>query len=341
MSKHSEYEKMPKSLKQLDVPEKVLGELNKLKWTVTEKIHGANFSFVYEHRKLQYAKRKEFLSWTDDFFGFQEVVVRIEDNVLQLFEQLSTDFEADRYIIYGELFGGKYPHPNVPVHSNVQAIQTGVYYSPVIDFCAFDIAFEREGVKHYLDYETAISYFETHGIFYAAVLFAGKLNEVLDFNIRINSMVPSLLKLPLLDHNLIEGVVIKPWKHSHIKNLSVRPILKIKNPEFDEEKKFHEAEKWSFIPNVSSKSEELSFIMEEMARYVNENRINSAVSKIGRLDFTNEQRLQQIRDEILEDVWNDFNLNNSNLVNDLSAEHQEWIRKRLSALVADLLNNNR
>jgi len=30
---------------------------------------------------------------------------------------------------------------------DVQAIQTGVYYTPTINFCAFDIAMETDGIQ--------------------------------------------------------------------------------------------------------------------------------------------------------------------------------------------------
>ncbi len=338
MKKNSEYEKIPKTLKQLGLTEKALHDLGKLQWVVTEKIHGANFSFAYDNQKLLFAKRKEYLHWHDDFFGFQEVVSRLEDRVLALFEQLSLDVRADKYILYGELFGGQYPHPGVPAHPGVAAIQTGVYYAPGVHFCAFDLAFETGEKKHYLDYGAAIRYFEAFGIFYARVLFAGKLNEALDFDLRINSTIPALLKLPALDANLIEGVVVKPLRHSELKNVEPRPILKLKNAEFDEEKKFHEAEKWSFIPRISSHSEALSFILEEMAGYVNANRLNSALSKTGRLDPGNPARLQMIREEVLADVWADFNLNHNQLLDDLRADQQEWLQNRIKALINGQLN---
>lgn len=334
MNKHSEYEKMPQSLKQLALSEEAFNELNKVKWVVTEKIHGANFSFVYESQKLLYAKRKEFLNWNDDFFGFQEVVAGIEDSILQLFERLSADIAADRYIVYGELFGGEYPHPQVPVRQNVHAIQTGVYYSPAIHFCAFDIAIEIRGVKHYIDYQTAVEYFERSNVFHANVLSTGRLNEVLSFNTRIDSTIPAQLGLPKLTPNLIEGVVIKPLSHSELRRLDSRPIFKLKNPEFDEDKKFHGAEKWSFIPMVSAKTEELAFIVEEIAHYVNQNRLNSAISKIGRIDFENPQRLQAIHNEMLEDICGDFNASNANILNELELDQQEWIMKRLQAMIS-------
>lgn len=339
MNRNAEYEKMPKSLKGLNLSEKDLNNLNKLKWVVTEKIHGANFSFVYEDRKLLFAKRKDYLSWNDDFFGFQAVAAEIEDRMISLFEQLKQDIPAHRYIIYGELFGGKYPHPEVAPAPHVQAIQTGVYYSPSIRFCAFDIAIETAGEdsKQYLDYDMAVAYFERFGIFYAKILCCGKWNEALNFDLRIDSRIPGQLQLPELTPNLMEGVVIKPLSHSGLTGLAIRPIIKLKNPEFDEEKKFHEAEKWSFIPNISSRSEELSFLVDEMSHYITENRLNSALSKIGQLDIHNEKRLTEIKKEFQEDILVDFNDDHDDILSYLDESKIQWLRDRMEVRIAEFI----
>ena len=338
MSEFSGYEKMPNNLKKLGLSESDFSKMEKLKWVVTEKVHGANFSFVYENGSLKFAKRKEYLNWTDDFFGFQLVVSKLENNILRLFEKLSSDIAAEKYIIYGELFGGKYPHPEVAPVKDIHAIQTGVYYTPDIEFCAFDIAIETDGTasKYYLDYESSVAYFDEFKIFYAKPLLIGKFNEAMNFNIRINSAVPKEFNLPELNDNLIEGVVIKPFNQLDNNDFQ-RPIIKLKNPEFDEEEKFHEAEKWSFIPNVSSKTEELSFIVDELRNYVTQNRLKSAVSKIGTLDLNNHSRVSEIKKEFLEDVITDFNENNDNLLNDLSPEDKTWIAERINAEINKII----
>lgn len=331
MSEFSGYEKMPSSLKKLGLNEKDFSEMEKLKWVVTEKVHGANFSFVYENGTLKFAKRKEYLKWTDDFFGFQLVVNKIEDTILSLFEHLSNEVTGEKYIVYGELFGGKYPHPEVNAIKDLNAIQTGVYYTPAIEFCAFDIAIEKKGSdsKYYLDYETSLNYFKQFGIFHAKPLFIGKFTEALNFNTRINSTIPKEFELPELKDNLIEGVVIKPFNQIDQSTLFTRPIVKLKNAEFDEEDKFHEAEKWSFIPDVSSKTEDLSFIMEELRNYITQNRLKSAISKIGQLDSNNPMRISEIKTEFLNDVLIDFNENNNDLLNDLLPGEKEWIIERV------------
>ncbi|QHT70872.1 2'-5' RNA ligase [Rhodocytophaga rosea] len=331
MREFSEYEKMPNSLKKLELDEIDFARLEKLLWVVTEKVHGANFSFVYEQGKLTYAKRKAPLSWQDDFFGFQSVVSRIEDQVLSLFEEVSTTIKGNRYILYGELFGGKYPHPDVIPDPNVEAIQTGVYYAPFIEFCAFDLAIETTGAdsKYYLDYKTTLSFLEKHKIFHAKALFIGKFGEAFNFNTRMNSTIPRALHLPELKDNLIEGVVIKPFGLLGNHSISPRPIVKIKNAEFEEENKYHQAQKWTYLPNVASKAEELSFLVEELRNYVTSNRLHSAISKIGPMELSNHKRMAEIRTEFLKDTLSDFNENNHYLLDDLSVEQQNWIKERI------------
>ncbi|MGL1886904.1 MAG: 2'-5' RNA ligase [Reichenbachiella sp.] len=338
MSDFSGYEKMPTSLKKLGLSESDYGRLDKYKWVVTEKVHGANFSFVYEDNQLKYAKRKEYLTWQDDFFGFQEVVVRIENKVLQLFENLSAAMSGDQFMIYGELFGGEYPHPDVPEDPNVKAVQTGVYYSPMIQFCAFDIALVKEGIKYYLDYKTAISYFDQHEIIYAKPLKICKFNEAMAFDTRINSSIPTYFGLPALEENLIEGVVLKTFNQSDEEANHTRPIIKLKNAEFEEEQKFHEAQKWTYVPNISSNTEALTFLVDELRKYVTANRLESAISKIGALDFNNSERISAVKKEFSEDTITDFEEDNPGLLNDLTEAQLAWVKERLQADITKMVH---
>lgn len=334
----SSYEKMPTSLKKLALNQNQYAQLDKIDWVVTEKIHGANFCFIYENGKLSYGKRKEYLAWNDDFFGFQIVVNKLENQIIQLCEELSQNLQhlkVQKYMIYGELFGGHYPHAEVEKKENIQAIQTGIYYSNAIEFCAFDIAFEsnlneKNAIsKTYLDYKKAIVLFEKHKILYVKPLFIGKLNQALEFDIRINSTIPKLVNLLELEINLIEGIVIKPFEELNPNLFLERPILKVKNPEFEENEAFHQAQKWSFVPQLSSNTEELQFLVEEIRNYVTQNRLQSAISKIGKLDFDNPKRIKEIETEFLRDIFTDFNENNNAILKELSNEQMNWIEERI------------
>jgi Rnl2 family RNA ligase len=340
MANFSEYEKIPTDFKKLLQSTSTFNELNKLDWVVTEKVHGANFSFIYSDGKLQFAKRKELLRWNDDFFGFQLVVSRMENQIIDLFEELSKKFRAEKYILYGELFGGIYPHPDVPADLNVQPVQTGIYYSPTIHFCAFDIALERENnsEKYYLDYKTAIFYFRKYKLVHARILQTGKLDDALNFDLQINSTIPEQLNLPSIKHNRIEGIVIKPMNYSAKPELDFRPVLKIKNPEFEENLKYHQAKKWFYIPDVTLNSEELGFLLDDMKNYVTQNRLNSAISKIGSLDIHNPSRLNSIKEEFLKDILADFNNDNLEILNELTPQQSEWLQGRILKEMEDLIN---
>jgi hypothetical protein len=72
------YEKMPDSIRKLGLDLADTKLLETVEWVVTEKIHGANFSFIFSaDDTLKYAKRKDYLRWADDFFGFQIVAERL------------------------------------------------------------------------------------------------------------------------------------------------------------------------------------------------------------------------------------------------------------------------
>ena len=323
--------------------EKDLKSLAREDWIVTEKVHGANFSFIYEDNQLQYAKRKELLAWSDDFFGFQLVVEEIEHKLYNLFESIKANHPFKKCTVYGELFGGSYPHSEVRPDKRVSAIQTGVYYSPTIRFYAFDIALEpadSTDYRYYLDYNTATELFETCDLFYAKPLFTGKLHKALKFDIAFDSTLPKCLGLPPIEDNLVEGVVVKPLSSPMVSTDKgfVRPILKIKNKKFSEEHKFHEARKWSFIPDKPSKKDELDFLLPELIRFVTLNRLHNTISKVGRFDPDNKSRTEIIKQMYMDDVFCSFNEANNDFLDDLDLGQKDWLRNRLIRNFEELID---
>jgi len=336
------YEKMSDSLRKMNLSVDDMKQLEKVDWCVTEKIHGANFSFIYEDETLKFAKRKEPLQWSDDFFAFQLIVEKIEHKIWCLFESFRQEVPFDKCTIYGELFGGAYPHKDVKNKSNLQAIQTGVYYTPDIEFCAFDIAIEYKTERYYVDYKKAIQLFETHNLLHAKPLLIGKMQAALNYDITFNSTIPKQLNLPELADNLVEGVVVKPMQNIEVvtKKGSIRPILKIKNERFSEEKKFHQAQKWSFLPKNRSKSEDLSFLLPDLRRYLTKNRLNNVISKIGQGTMENEVWRQTVETAYLQDIFDDFKENNEEFIADLEPTDWGWLEKRLLGDVVEFLKEN-
>ena len=102
-----EYEKMANDLsKFVDV-----NEFQKTKWVVTEKIHGANFSFHTDGEVVRVAHRRDFLDENENFFNchtaifmetYPDKVRKIHGLVIERFSEK----EIDQVSVYGELFGG-------------------------------------------------------------------------------------------------------------------------------------------------------------------------------------------------------------------------------------------
>ena len=87
-------------------------------YVVEEKVHGANLSLWITMSDLRAAKRTAFLTSDEKFFNYQNVVAKYQEHAKKLFI-LSQGWAKDQNIgtinlvvVYGEIFGGYYPHPN-------------------------------------------------------------------------------------------------------------------------------------------------------------------------------------------------------------------------------------
>eukprot|EP00128_Syssomonas_multiformis_P012283 Colp12_sorted_trinity150504_noHs@5418 len=148
------YEKIVEDSSRWTITPAVLRSFSKTQWVVTEKIHGSNFCIMCDGNEITFAKRTGILSKSEDFYGYKRIAHQLENGARAIHAIITSKIPTKFISIYGELFGGEYPHPDVPVIPNLQAVQTGVYYSPDIHFCVFDIAtISPDGVRSYLDFE--------------------------------------------------------------------------------------------------------------------------------------------------------------------------------------------
>ena len=132
---HVSYEKILENFDKLKLTESDYRAFKKTDWVVTEKIHGANFSVSTDGSEVRFAKRKEFLPPGEDFFDYQSLKDKLENQAKEIFQILRTERTAlQKVTIYGELFGGEYPHPDVPAIPYLQALQTGSqsFFVPMI-----------------------------------------------------------------------------------------------------------------------------------------------------------------------------------------------------------------
>src|SRR5262245_49427546 len=115
----------PKIGERLEADEAAQRALARVPWVVLEKIHGANLAPVSNGDEVRAAKRKALLERGEEFFGWEGIVTRYADAVRALAKTLrAADAETAEVIVYGELFGGGYPHPDVPPVAGVEPVQT-------------------------------------------------------------------------------------------------------------------------------------------------------------------------------------------------------------------------
>ncbi|UQA59107.1 RNA ligase family protein [Polyangium aurulentum] len=292
---------------------------SRAEWIVTEKIHGANFCFVTDGREVRCAKRKAFLADDEDFFGHRALQARYASGVLEVLARAKERAKGAAYVfVYGELFGGGYPHPDVPPVPGVEPVQTGCWYSPGIEFCAFDVGVLGEGEKErvYLDQADAALVCEEAGIPFARPLFRGGYEEAFAYPIGFETTIPARLGLPSLGpSNKAEGVVLKPARAIVVPRRPgvLRPVIKRKIAEFSEDERFHEAEKWHERPASSASA--LEWLKQEASALVNENRLYAAVSKIGPTRPEDKARLGEVLALVREDIEGE-----------LAARHGEGMR---------------
>ncbi|HEY9295271.1 MAG TPA: RNA ligase family protein [Phormidium sp.] len=345
---HISYEKIPESSNNWNLTESDYRIFKKTAWVVTEKIHGANFCIIADGSDVRFAKRKELLQPDEDFFGYQTLRYKLAQQAKDIFKIIQLERpETFRVSVYGELFGGEYPHPDVVPVPSVQAVQTGIYYSPKIEFCAFDIAVEennRTAKRDYIDYEKALKLFQQVEMLGAKPLFTGKYEQALAQKIEFNSTIPALLGLPKLPFsNQAEGIVIKPVKSIYIDTSKgrIRSILKRKIPKFAEESRFHQAEKWSGQKLATSPHylSDDKWLHEAMLALVTENRLMNTLSKVGRVSGKDPKAIDKVFQLFVNDVIETFNESYESIFKSLPEKSQQTLIEQLEQESKKLINN--
>ncbi|CAF2977118.1 unnamed protein product [Rotaria socialis] len=315
-------------------------------WCVTEKVHGANFCFLCDNngQRVRCGKRTSLLSDTDDFFGYKRRLLNeIIPKIQQLYMFVKNKFtNLDKLYVFGELFGGSYPHSDVTKVPNVNAIQTGIWYCPDVEFYAFDLAITIDNEKQtYLDYEFAILAFQHVNLFYAEPLFIGKYEEALDFKLGFNSVIPTRLGLPPLnEENKAEGIVIKPMHEIMIKTNKgsvTRAIVKKKIDEFSEDK-YSQAQKHEFKSDDGFSNVDL--LRFEIDALITDNRLNNALSKIGHVTRNDKEKLKELLNLYIKDVIDQLIENgNEEMWNNLSSNDRNLLTEELNLNAKQVILN--
>ena len=250
-----------------------------LEYVVQEKVHGANLSFITNGKDIISAKRTELITDDENFYNSKYVQHKYESKVIQLYKLISEKYsDVKQVTIFGELFGGIYPQPNVEKVNTAVFVQKGVYYCPDNDFYAFDILINSD---QYLDNDTINNLYESVGFLYAKTIFRGSLNDCLEYPNNFKSKISEWFNLPDLQQNICEGVVIRPVQPSFFRNGS-RVLIKNKNERWTENNNFIDKNILkSLLNQQETLSDDAQILCEEIFKYITENRLQNVISKIG------------------------------------------------------------
>ena len=253
-------------------------------YIVMEKVHGSNSQVKYDviSKEFSLGTRNNPLGEDEKFYNLQKCVEPLKDNIVKLSDKLAKELSIlgirlSSVTVFGEICGGSYPHKDVPIDRDAVKVQKGVFYSPSNKWLVFDIGYEIIGSEHmyFLPGSMFISCCINAGIPIVPILASVEsLDEALAFANDGESDVYDRYELPKLEHNIMEGVVIRPLMQD-IWFRHTRLVLKNKNDKFKEKWKAKKEEQPEELP------EKVKQAMEEVSQYININRVHNVISHLG------------------------------------------------------------
>ncbi len=301
-----------------------------LKYVVQEKVHGANASFLCDGTDIVFAKRTAVIENGEVFYDYAELVNTYRNNILALAKDVMGHYPgAVQVNIFGELFGGSYPHPEVKQVKNVKLVQKGIYYCPGHDFYGFDIYIQSEEEGRFLPVEETNALFEKHGFLYARPLFTGSLEECLAHSNAFSTHIPEWLGLPPIKDNICEGIVIRPVVPMYL-TTGARVLIKSKNSRFAE-KRARKGPRPAIDPTAHY-SEEMKNLMAVLATYITEPRLDNVISHIGEVKMPND--FGKLTGLYAKDVFDDFMKENAAAFDELESAEQKALKKELARMSA-------
>lgn len=269
----------------------------------------------------------------EKFYDYPELLDAYKDKVMKLFNRIKKGHpEVVAISVFGEMFGGLYPHNEVKANRKLTLIQKGVCYTPEHEFYGFDIyLFDGEN-GWYLPVDEVNGLFESEGFFYAKTLFRGTLAECMKYTNAFPSKISEWLGFPAIEDNICEGIVIRPVTPMYLRNGS-RVLIKSKNERFAEKKSVKKRNKLFAEPVPYS--EELKALVAEVEAYVTENRLTNVVSHIGEVHVPKD--FGKIMGLFSKDVLEDFLKEHGGDYACLEKSEQKLLNKELNKLATDLV----
>eukprot|EP01095_Lingulamoeba_sp_RSL-Kostka_P004264 TRINITY_DN1535_c0_g3_i1.p1 TRINITY_DN1535_c0_g3~~TRINITY_DN1535_c0_g3_i1.p1 ORF type:complete len:225 (-),score=52.94 TRINITY_DN1535_c0_g3_i1:59-733(-) len=205
-------------------------------------------------------------------------------------------------------------------------VQKGIYYSPHVDFICFDIHFSNAG---FVGFDRFTEICDEIDLPHTYPLLRGTFDECMKYDPYFVTTLPERIHdLPRIENNIAEGVVVKPViPKSTYRGLRI--IFKIKNDKFSEitggknnKKKLKLVSKKDLIKIDDA-------VIDKFLCYVNENRLNNVISKIGSVSVGEENKLSGM---LAKDAFEDFFKDNKELYDTLKTPEKKRFKKSLPNL---------
>lgn len=295
------------------------------KWMVTEKIHGCNCQITYDGETVVFGKRNGFVEEGENFYNIEKVLEPYKENIKKMFEYIKQEVDLQTLTIFGELFGGHYPHPDVTPDRTASKVQKGVYYHPSNRFMAFDICLNN---SIYLCGKDFVNLCEQFNLPTVPVLSTNiDFDQALLYPNNGQSLVNVRYNLPKIEDNIMEGVVIRGWDKDYYATPLSRAIIKNKNDRFKEVSHEPKQKIDKTLP------EHLQKVLDKILEYVTPQRVVNVISHFGQVKMSDFGTVLQA---VYTDVFEDFNKTNSDL-NLLDKNETKKINKELNRHLVPLI----
>jgi len=261
------------------------GAIQSRVWCITEKVHGTHFDIAWDGiGEVEFWSRERKLPVEEDFYCYHVIRDYLRECIKRAYKfvEEGTGVKGGfELIVCGEIIGGTYPHKDVEKMVHIGRVQKGVFYTNDLRFYGFDVRIDEEFINYY----SALHIMENSGFMAAQILIEGTFDECLEYTNEFQTTIPDILRLPKIDDNICEGVVLKPIKPERFLD-GKRVILKNKNEKFSGR---------SRKPKVPR--EQLKLTPE----------LNSVVSKLNKKLLTKKQGFPKLMGHFRKDIMETFN----------------------------------
>jgi len=294
-----------------------------IEWVATNKVHGANFSYWTDGSVVKEAKRSGFLKEDEYFYGNSRLPYK--DDILFIIDDLG----AKSLAIYGEIFGGNYPHQSVRKIQDASVVQKGVYYYPDNDFIIFDVVIDGK----FLTWDEIKKFGFSYDFIVVPEIARGTFDDVIKTPEVFADPVYRQYGLPPIENNLSEGLVIKPVIPIFTPN-GDRVMVKKKNPKFAEKSNKPAKAKNPIILDSEEKA-----ILDEMSLYLNNNRLRNVLSH-GEIGEITQKSFGKLLGFFAKDALVAFSKDNPDVLDSLEKKSRKKIQKEFNKIAGDIIRPN-